>query len=188
MEPPTTKAEILARNAAARESWLETIAGLSDAELLAPNAVDGWSVRDIIAHLGLDNRWFAAQLTALLEGRAPTAVECHGVDRPPPPGIDMATQDGRNAYGQWLMAGASLEDVRALEQDSAARRDAVLATIPDGDFGNLYTIKDVGHIGRIEPAAEGEWSSPLWRWAMGNGWHHYEDHTASVVALSNRRA
>lgn len=179
---------MLARNAAARQAWLDTITGLSDAELLAPKAVDGWSVRDTIAHLGVDNRWFAAQMTAVLEGRPPTALECHGADRPPPAGIDMATQDGRNAYGQWLMAGASLEEVRALERESAARRDAVLESIPAEQFEKLYTIRDFGHIGQIQPAAEGESGSPLWRWAMGNGWHHYEDHTAAVRAALERHS
>ena len=105
--PPTTPAAILART---REAWaaLDTALVLIDGqEMLRPRTPEGWSLRDILCHLG--NPWLTAQIQAHLDGRNPEMFTCFGHEVPPEPSEDMSTNDGRNAWHQRALRRLSLD-------------------------------------------------------------------------------
>lgn len=185
MDPPTKKAEILERNRLAIAAWEAALAELDDRDLVQAGAVGEWSVKDIVAHIASDDRWFAGQLEAAMRGELPTAASCYGDEAPPPPATDLSTQDGRNAWHHARFRDLPLAEVRQLAAGARARRDAALAALPESEFEALYAIVELGHVAHLRPAAEGEQGRPLWRAIAGNAWHHYEDHTKDVRAFAS---
>ena len=70
MSSPTTVAEIVARIAAAHQRFDQTIASLSDAQLQEPWLPDGWSVKDVLAHVTF---WDQRLLHAIAPDGGPNA-------------------------------------------------------------------------------------------------------------------
>ena len=149
---------------------------LTDQQLLAPNTVGDWSLRDVLAHLSVE--WCPAQIEAYLDGREATAVECYGTDEPPPSWYDPSTNDGRNAWQHERDGGLMLAEVRERFARYRRRMEALLARLSDDDLAALYILEPRGYVGRLRRAQEGESGvvAPLWRWLQGNTWHHYEAH------------
>ena len=173
--PPTTPSAILART---REAWaaLDTALALIDRdELLRPRTAEGWSLRDILCHLG--NPWLTAQIEAHLDGREPTMLSCYGHEVAPEPGEDMSTNDGRNAWHRRALRGLSLEQVHARYLDFRGRTETILRRLPETEGDVIYALVPFGHVGRVLPAREGgPMAFPLWQWLRGETWHHFEDH------------
>ncbi len=181
-EQPQTKEAILARFATAAAALDAAIARFSDDELLEPPSAAGWSKRDVLAHIAADHRWWAGQLAAMLEGRVPTAGECYDGFAPPGSDIDMATQEGRNAWQHRETASQPLADIRRDLRFYRARVVELAEQLQASEFARDYAIGDNGFTGHVRPATEGEPGFPLWQWFRGNTWHHYEDHLESLQA------
>ncbi len=181
--PPTTPAAILART---RVAWaaLDTALVLIDGEkMLRPHTPEGWSLRDILCHLG--NPWLTAQIEAHLDGRDPEMFTCFGHEVPPEPSEDMSTNDGRNAWHQRALRGLSLEQVHDRYLDFRGRTEALLLRLPESEGDVVYALVPFGHTGRVRPALPGEpMSFPLWQWLRGETWHHFEDHLPAFEAAS----
>lgn len=179
---PRTKVEFLERVREAYQDLTAAIAGFSDEELLAPNMLGSWSIRDVIAHVGADQQWMAGQLEALLAGRAPTAASCYGGEVAPPEGIDLGTQDGRNAWQRERLAGLSLPEAQEMAEASHARLRAVIESLTDDDLSDKLTIAELGTTGQIRRPEPGEPAWPLWEWLRGVTYHHYADHAKDIRA------
>jgi hypothetical protein len=66
-----TKAEALAELRAVFERWELALAARSEDELVAPRFDDGWSIKDMLAHLWVWQQRSIARLEAALEAREP---------------------------------------------------------------------------------------------------------------------
>ena len=174
--PPTTVTALAARNREGLAALDAEIARLTDEQLLAPNTVGDWSLRDVLAHLSVE--WLAAQLEAHLDGREPAPLDCYGTDEPPPSWYDPSTNDGRNAWQHERDAALTLDQVRERFARFRVRMDALLARLSDEQLAASYILEPQGYVGRLRPAQEGESGivAPLWRWLQGDTWHHYEAH------------
>jgi uncharacterized protein (TIGR03083 family) len=181
-DEPQTKQTILERFRSAAEALDAAIAPLSDEQLLSPPAGGGWSKRDILAHIAADQRWWAGQLRAAIDGRPPSPEECFAVPAAPPATYDMATQDGRNAWQHDHHADQPLAVIRELLATSRARLVELANELPDDEYAKPYAIVDSGYTGQVRPARDGEQAFPLWQWFRGNTWHHYEDHLGGLQA------
>jgi hypothetical protein len=187
MEPePRTKSEILDRFHSACTAFDAALAKLSDAQVLAPAAGGGWSARDVVTHIAADQRWWAGQLAAAIEGRPPTTAECYANPDPPAPLHDMSTQEGRNAWQYELYQDQPLGEAREALIRFRERVIELARALPESEFERPYAIVDSGVTGRVRPAEEGEPGFPLWQWFRGNTWHHYEDHLRDIEAAASR--
>ena len=104
MDMPRTRESVLSLSRDKYAEFTQAIDALSDAQMMEPGADGDWRARDILAHVGADEMWMAAQLEALLAGEEPTALSAFGRDVSLPP--DMGTsQDERNAWQYISKAG-----------------------------------------------------------------------------------
>ncbi len=90
-----TKTELLERMEAGRAEWERTLVQIAEPNLSAPLLRDGWSVKDVIAHVMAYERWTAAQLRAATRGDEPSPRELYDADEVPP-GVDTFDTDARN--------------------------------------------------------------------------------------------
>lgn len=151
--------------------------------MLRPRTPEGWSLRDMLCHLG--NPWLTAQLEAHLDGHDPTMRSCFGHEVEPLPAEDMNSNDGRNAWHHRALRGLSLEEVHARYLDFRRRTEAILQGLPESEGDVIYALVAFGHTGRVRPALPGEpMAYPLWQWLRGETWHHVEDHLPEFQAAS----
>ena len=183
-DQPTNPAAILART---REAWTAldaALAQISTEEMLRPRTSEGWSLRDILCHLG--NPWLTAQLDAHLDGREPTMLACFGHEVPPEPSEDMSTNDGRNDWHRRALRSLSMKQVHARYLDFRGRTEAILERLPEGEGEVIYALLPFGHVGRVGPAGPagpgGPLAFPLWQWLREETWHHFEDHLRDFEA------
>lgn len=181
-DPPTTKAAIIARNLSAANAMNAALSHLSYEQLLAPNAVGTWSLRDVLSHIG--NHWFPTQMEAHLEGRDPTPFEAWGTNTPPGPDVDMSTQDGRNAWLHEVHKDRPLPQVQERYLRYLERMDRLIEALPESEFEVPYSLTPLGWVNRVRPAQDGEQGFPLWRWIQGEYWHHLEDHLPAFEAAA----
>jgi len=143
--------------------------------MLRPVTPEGWSLRDILCHLG--NPWLTAQVEAYLDGREPAMLACYGHEVMPGPSEPMESNDGRNAWHRRALRGLSLEQVHARYLDFRGRTEALLLRLPETAGDVVYALVPDGVVGRVRPALPGEpMAFPLWQWLRGETWHHFEDH------------
>jgi hypothetical protein len=163
-------------------TFKQTIASVPEGELTKPGTVGEWSARDVIAHVGADELWMAGQLEALRTEILPNAAMCYGIETPPPDGIDLSTQDGRNAWQRERLRELSLDDVRAMATEAHARLLAIIATFDDVRLAAPLAIGPLGTVGHIREPQAGEAAWPLWEWLRGVTYKHYDEHAADVRA------
>ena len=182
MKTPTTISSLLERIAAAYAEFAAAIAAIPDDRLTAPNTIGKWSVRDMVAHVGGDERWMAGQLEALQAGELPTSQSCYGDDLPPPEG-DWSSQDARNAWQHERFGGLSLDGARSMAKESHGRLIAVVESFSDQQLSDKLAIADLGTTAHIRPAKDGEPGWPLVEWIGGVTHKHYEDHLQDIRSV-----
>jgi uncharacterized damage-inducible protein DinB len=110
-----------------REALQAAIHGLSDAQLTEPS-LDGWSVRDHLAHLALWDDLRASDVTRISAGHGSAWA------------MTAEHADAYNAMGYALRRHLSLDQVRWELATSRARLlDAIAAATPRGLDSSLYT-------------------------------------------------
>jgi Mycothiol maleylpyruvate isomerase N-terminal domain len=154
-----TKDELLARTRAARAAWEAAFAAIPRDQLTTPGATGDWSAKDVQTHLTADHRWIAGQLRAHLRGELPTAEECYGHTQTPPPGIDLADQDQRNAWRHSIDSQRPLDEALTDAPHWADALESAIAALPDDEFARPYTFADYLHVAHLRPARDGE---PAW--------------------------
>ena len=180
MTATIAKQELLDRTRAARAAWDERFAAISGDQLETPGAAGYWSARDVQAHLTTDHRWITGQLRALVRGEVPTAAECYGHDRTPPPGTDLADQDQRNAWTYSIDRERPLAEVLAMIPEHADALEADIAAVSEAELPRAHTFGDNAHIAQIRPAADGEPGWPLGAIIASYANEHYDAHTADL--------
>lgn len=156
--------EIVAGVAAAHERFLDVIAPLTDEQLQAPVLADGWSVKDVLAHL------------AFWDQRLLHAIEPEGgpqVSRLAPPIIadipyDVQWLETVNARIYALNRERELQDVLA---EFAATRQRLLTIIASLSMHDVFDPDGLS-------APLGEPFAPMLLGAYG----HYEEHAEYLEA------
>jgi hypothetical protein len=184
MDTPTTISALLDRIDAAHAEFESAIAAIPDERLLAPNTIGTWSVRDVMAHVGGDQRWMAGQLEALRDGTLPTSRSCYGDDLPPPEG-DWSSQDARNAWQRERFGALSLDEVRSMAAEAHERLIAAIRSFTDEQLSDKLAIANLGTTAHIRPAKEGEHGWPLVEWIGGVTYRHYAEHLGDIRAVKS---
>lgn len=130
---PTSKAVLLTRMRAERAIWDGLIAALPDAILTLTALPDGWSVKDLMAHIAAYEQWTAAQISAASDGRTATDCELYGVDRLPDAAVSWDV-DQQNAviYAQYKTV--PLAEVTAFANRAFADLVTAVAAVPEEDL------------------------------------------------------
>jgi hypothetical protein len=182
-----TKDELLRLARDAHGEYEDAIAAVPDDRMLERGAVgEGWSVRDVMAHVGADEMWMAGQLEALAADTEPTAESCYGGEPPPPADFDLSTQDGRNAWQYARLRDMTLEDVRAMSKAAHARLMAAIQAMSEDVYEGELAIVPLGLVNRLIPSQAGEQAFPVWQWLRGVTFHHYNHHSADIIAFTGR--
>ena len=145
------QAELLARIRSGRALFESALAQFSDDQLLAPKLHGGWSIKDLIAHIGFWEQHTAMRFSALLRGMKPPE--------------ESLTVDELNAQVYAQNRHKSLAEVRLKEQ--AAYEQLLLLTknaLDDALFNPQRFAWTEG-----KPFAE---------WIKSNTYGHYEEHRA----------
>jgi uncharacterized protein (TIGR03083 family) len=116
------RAQLRQRIDTAWEAFQESYAGLSDGELTAPGVVEGWSVKDILAHVTTWEEEALKYLPLVIEGGRPPRYVTYG-------GIDAF-----NAMMTERKRGLSLDEVRTQMDETHQRLLAYLETVPEEEY------------------------------------------------------
>lgn len=157
-----TKDELINNLEKSREGFLELIEDLDDEAFTENFTQDGWSIKDILAHLA---RW-EAELVKLLwqlrQGQRPTTAHFMG-----------DTVDEINAH--WK------------EDDRSRPLERILA-----DFHGVrnQTIRrlDAFSDRELDDPKRYPWlnEKPLWEWVAEDSYEHEAEHTASVLEIRKK--
>src|SRR5919202_373548 len=113
--------------------WDALIAGADEARLTGPGAVGDWSVKDLVAHVMVYERWVVGNL---------------GDDVPPDPDppsdVNMNDLDQRNAWFYRANLDRPLVDVLADWRHFAHRLEELVEAPPEERLGVSFTVTPEG--------------------------------------------
>jgi hypothetical protein len=150
------KTALLADIRSGRAQFESMLAQLSDDQLLAPDLHGGWSIKDLIVHIGFWEQHAATLFSTLLRG-----VE---------PPDESLTLDELNAWVYAQNQHKPLTEVRLAEQAAYAQLLALVENAVDDDLFNP----------RRFAATEGK---PFAEWIENNTYGHYAEHQADFTTL-----
>jgi hypothetical protein len=142
---------------AGRSRWESALTQLSPDQMTAPALFDGWSVKDLVAHIGAWEQTAASVFAALLSGQAPDFE------------IDEIALDAFNARFFAEHHDQSLGEVLAGEQ--AAYR-SFLSLVEGASEVDLF---DPDRFAWMQGA-------PFAEWVGANTFEHYDEHLADMPA------
>lgn len=124
----TDRADLRAKMEVGRADWEALVASVGDERMELPGAEGHWSVRDIVAHVTLFDRFTAGLLTAAIEGREAEPRELYDVADLAviPEGVWQLPLDERNEVFRSWYAPLPLDELLAL---SRRAHDDLLATV-----------------------------------------------------------
>ncbi len=131
------------------DDWTTVVAGM-----------EGWTRKDVVAHIGWWSDHSARVITALREGRMP-------YERDPDVGIDARNRSILEEY-----RGRDASDVRAFEAESFDRLVAAVAAASDDE---LFSPRRFAWLDEETLASAVEWDST----------RHYPDHVAHLTSATS---
>jgi uncharacterized protein (TIGR03083 family) len=147
-----TKDELLAAIRRDRAAFQALVAPLSDAQLTDPTLAEGWSIKDVVAHIAAWEGRCAGWLEAAARGET--------AERP-----EVKDVDGSNARDFAAARQLSLADVLAR---SRAAHTAML--------------RAVEALSEADMRDETRFGWPTWQMASSNSDEHYREHTDQIRA------
>lgn len=171
---PTNKAELLQRLQEKRVDFDNLIATVPASMAEEPNLPNGWSVKDLLAHVAAYERWMAGNLQADNERRAPTNDELYDAGDELDSG-DPFDLDTLNASIYNHFHGKSWQEIRAFAGDSYTRLTDAISNSPEEDFDRegLHSWLDNGSLlSRLPELTYG----------------HYTEHDADLRTVAGRMA
>ncbi len=154
MSEEFTKETLATRIVVSRKAFEETLARVPAQELETPILHDGWSVKDVLGHLGFWEARTVSRFQQLRAGGTPEPIK------------DM---DALNALALVDTRKHSLDEVRRREQEAYGQLlDLVQQASADELFKPAYFAGANGN------AFVG--------WIAGNTWEHYEEHLPELTA------
>lgn len=171
---PANKAELLQRLQEQRVDFDNLLATVPDITVEEPNLPNGWSVKDLLAHVAAYERWMAGQMRAVTEGRAPTNEELYegGVV------LDSGEPFDLNTLNASIFAhfhDMPWPSVRAFAGESYATLLDAIGAVPEDDFNRegLHGWLDDGTLlSRLPELTYG----------------HYSEHDADLRTVAGRMA
>jgi uncharacterized protein (TIGR03083 family) len=149
MEHPQPKAVLLAELGASRAELESVLSHVPPERMSEPGACGSWSVKDVLAHLAVENDWLALQLERRARGEVPGPEELQRVEE-----LGLADNQTRNTYYAKLHRDLDLAYVRDWDRRANQRLLTALAELPDTKllepdwwtFGRaLGSVFDVNH-------------------------------------------
>ncbi|MBE2221412.1 MAG: DinB family protein [Anaerolineae bacterium] len=152
-----TKTRLLSMAMSSRVYFAELWAGLTEAQFLEPDVEEGWSLKDIIAHVVSWERWMCGSLATAVAGDTPFIIQSdEDVDR-------------MNAEFTTANSAKSLAQVLAEWSENEGKLEAAITAVPaTALFDNNYY----------------DWRNgrPLSWMVVGNTFGHYQDHIDPIVS------
>ena len=145
---------------AGRSRWESALTQLSPDQMTAPALFDGWSVKDLVAHIGTWERTAAAVFAALLSGQTP------GFEIGETAG-DEFNLDEFNARSFAEHHDQSLDEVMAGEQ---AAYQSFLSLVEGASEADLF---DPNRFVWMQ-------GDPFAEWVGANTFEHYDEHLADI--------
>jgi uncharacterized protein (TIGR03083 family) len=149
MKQAKPKAILLAELGTSRAELESVIAHVPPERMSEPGACGSWSVKDVLAHLAVENDWLALQLERRARGETPSPEE---LQRNWELGLD--DNERRNAYYAQQHKDLDLAYVRDWDRRANERLLTALAALPESrllepdwwTFGRaLGSVFDVDH-------------------------------------------
>ena len=151
------RADLLAHIRSGRARFESTLAQFSDDQLIAPDLHGGWSIKDLIAHIGFWEQHTAMRFSALLRGVNPPE--------------ETLTLDELNAQVYAQNQHKPLVEVRLEEQVAYEQLLLLVENAMDDDLFNPRRFA---------------WTAgrPFADWIEGNTYGHYAEHQVDFAMLS----
>lgn len=164
MADTVSKSELLRTLQTERTAWEALLAEVPEERMTEPGAADTWSVKDVLAHVAVYERWTAEQLDAMMRGESEMYT---APDTPPEANTD--DMDRRNAVYYEVWRDRSLADVRRESEEAFALLRAAIERAPEDLLNESERFAWLG-------------GSPVWQMIPGNAYEHYRDHMPSIHA------
>ncbi len=146
---PPDKASLLAKMRTERAVWDGLVARLPDSILTVGVLPNGWSVKDLTAHIAAYEKWTAAQITAASAGRQATDLELYGMEQLPPEAATW-TLDQQNAAIYEHYRETPLAEVMSFASRTFRALLAAVAAVPDDDLARPGAQAWTGHLTLLE--------------------------------------
>lgn len=168
MTAEMTKTTFVSTLRADHQEWESALSQVPEERMTEPGAAGEWSVKDLIAHVTVYERWTVEWLEPALRGESP--------DWNYPEDGNTASLEVRNARFYEQNRARPLDDIRAEASEVHARMVGVIEMLPnDAIRRNIREFApDVGEYYR-----EG---TSVWEAIDGNAAEHYREHTADIRA------
>jgi hypothetical protein len=122
--------DVLTRLDAAWHGFIQSYAGLSEAELVEPGVTEAWSVKDIIAHVTTWEEEALKHVPVVMAG-----------DRPPRYSITYGGIDAFNARMTDQKRDLTLRDVLAQQEAVHQRLIALIESLPPDQLGGTSRVR-----------------------------------------------
>lgn len=159
-----TNAALLDKIATSYASFQALVDRVPRARMTEPGFAGDWSLKDVIAHITVYERWTADHLEADARGEKAPDIVSWG-----PPDGNTADMDVRNAAYHRHFRDTPLDDVLAAAKEHHQRLIAAIEPLADADITEPGKFAWTG-------------ASSLWDAIEGNSFEHYDDHQPGVRA------
>jgi hypothetical protein len=159
--PPSSKAELVSQISSSRSRLQAAVDALERAALVKPVFADGWSVKDVMAHLAEWELYVVRRIEARRRGGKPEVW-----------GSDEAEIDATNERLFARNKDRSLDDIERFYREAHESMLATIESLSEADLLDDSRREDV----------IGPWQSPVWMHISGNTCWHYDEHAEAVEA------
>lgn len=158
------KAELLRRIRDTRATWDTLLAEVGPERMTLPGVAGEWTVKDLVAHVAVYERWTAWQMERALGGETAMVALPEQTAA-----TDVNDLDERNAAFYAVFRDQPLDETLRQSRTSYNRLLAAVIAFPDDLLANSDRF---------------EWSfgAPVWRVVAGNSFAHEEEHIAHIRA------
>lgn len=172
MTTEMTKATFVSTLRADHQAWESALGDVSEERMTEPGVAGEWSVKDLIAHVTVYERWTNEWLEPALRGAAP--------EWDYPEGEDTASLNERNARFYEENRARPLNEIQADAAGVHARLVGLVEQIP-----NDAIAKDIREFAPPVGAYYRE-GTTVWEAIDGNAAEHYREHTKDVRSWLER--
>jgi hypothetical protein len=159
--PPSSKAELVSQIAGSRARLQAGIDAFDETAAVEPILADGWSIKDVMAHVAEWELYVVRRIEARRRGEVPE--------------VWATSEEGTDATNARLFAqnrDRRLAEVERFYHDAHKQVLAVVESMSEADLLDDSRREDV----------IGPWRSPVWMHIGGNTFWHYEEHAEAVEA------
>ena len=164
IDDPENRAQVLELLHSERAAFEKTLDELDEQQLLQPNGLDGWTVKDILAHIIFWEQRLLLWLEESMRGDTPQR---------PAPGMTWDDLDQLNLLTYQSNKDLPLDDVLQDFNSTYRRVDVAVAALTQDDLFNPQRFA---------------WrqGDPLWHMVAANTWWHYREHMETISDWVNR--